>query len=207
MSEVKETQKKDTSPRGLYQKLMVIQRGVRSLGKDASGYGYQYVSGSKLLSFIRPLMDDLGLMLIPDTIKVEQQLIETKPKKFEMYIMLHKTYTWLDVDSGEKLTCNFFSQGCNGYDKALGSAETYAERYFIMKFFHIATDEDDTDAQEKEKVDWINKLESVKSREEFVVVYKNAIANGVSKDDEVFKKVAMQVAQKFPKQQEVNDEN
>jgi len=31
----------------------------------------------------------------------------------------------------------------------LGSALTYAERYFLLKYFHIATDEDDIDNPER----------------------------------------------------------
>ena len=40
-------------------------------------------------------------------------------------------------------------QGMNGFEKGLGSALTYAERYFLLKYFHIATDEDDIDNPER----------------------------------------------------------
>jgi hypothetical protein len=39
----------------------------------------------------------------------------------------------------------------NAWDKGLGSALTYAERYYLMKTFHIATDEDDIDALVKDE--------------------------------------------------------
>ena len=141
----------------LNKKLLELQRSVRALGKNADGFGYQYVSGSKLLFFIRPKMDELGLRLVPNTISVEQNVVETspegvnrdgsiKPAKKEVLVCLHKQFTWVDVDSGETETTDFYSQGCNGWDKAIGSAETYAERYFLLKYFHIATDEDDVDA-------------------------------------------------------------
>ena len=35
--------------------------------------------------------------------------------------------------------------------KAHGTALTYAERYFLMKFFNIPTDEDDADAKQKQE--------------------------------------------------------
>lgn len=138
----------------LNKKLLELQQSVRALAKNEEGYGYQYVSGSKLLYFIRPNMDKLGLRLVPSTISVEQQIVETvpadpakdKPAKHEVLVLLHKTFTWIDVESGESETTDFFSQGCNGFDKGVGSAETYAERYFLLKYFHIATDEDDVDA-------------------------------------------------------------
>ena len=146
----------------LNRKLLQLQQSVKALAKDADGYGYQYVSGSKLLYFIRPKMDELKLRLVPNTISVEQQIVVTapetmqkdgsiKPAKQEVLVLLHKSFTWIDVESGESETTDFYAQGCNGWDKAIGSAETYAERYFILKYFHIATDEDDVDALKPEQ--------------------------------------------------------
>lgn len=146
----------------LNKKLLELQKVVKGLKKDKKGFGYDYVSGDKLLGFIRPAMDELGLRLVPNTESVEQQIIETvpqstnkdgsiKPAKNEVYVLLHKTYTWVDVESGESETTHFYSQGCNSFDKAIGSAETYAERYFILKYFHISTDEDDVDAINREE--------------------------------------------------------
>jgi hypothetical protein len=142
----------------LNKKLLALQASVRALAKNADGFGYQYVSGSKLLYFIRPKMDELGLRLVPNTIDVDLRLITTtpadeqkgKPAKQEMMVLLHKTFTWIDVESGESETTDFYAQGCNGFDKGIGSAETYAERYFLLKYFHIATDEDDVDAIQHE---------------------------------------------------------
>ena len=55
-------------------------------------------------------------------------------------------FTWIDADSGETLVCHWASSGQNNWDKGLGSALTYGERYFLLKFFHVATDKDDVDA-------------------------------------------------------------
>ena len=45
----------------------------------------------------------------------------------------------------------FAANGMNAFDKGLGSALTYAERYFLLKTLHIATDEDDVDALVKDE--------------------------------------------------------
>ena len=143
--------------RTLAQKLLELQKTVVRLSKNEKGYDYKFVSGSKLLSFIRPAMDELSLLLVPDTVSVDQQIVKTleaipasgnykgRAEKYEVLVTLTKTFTWIDAETGESLKTTFISQGCNGWDKAIGSAETYAERYFILKFFHIATDEDDVD--------------------------------------------------------------
>ena len=99
-------------------------------------------------------MDELGLLLIPEVedatfTRQDYTLVDskgnTKPKS-EMFCSLRLRFTWVDVESGETLVCHWASSGQNGWDKGLGSALTYGERYFLLKFFHVATDKDDVDA-------------------------------------------------------------
>lgn len=133
----------------LFQKLIEIQKSVRALGKNANASTYQYVEGSKVLDFIRPKMDDLGVLLVPNVDSIENQRIDYQTRqgaKSEMLTKVMITFTWIDAESGEKLPVQFAANGMNNWDKGLGSALTYAERYFFLKFFHIATDEDDVDA-------------------------------------------------------------
>ena len=133
----------------LYQKLVEIQKTVRGLGKDANASAYQYVSGSKVLEYIRPKMDELGVLLVQEIDEIDNQRIDYNVKsgvKSELLSKVTMTFTWIDAESGEKLPVKFGANGMNNWDKGLGSALTYAERYFLLKFFHIATDEDDVDA-------------------------------------------------------------
>jgi len=147
---------KTNKTKGLYPKLLELQRSIKGLAKNEKAYGYDYVSGSKLLFFVRPLMDDLGLLLLPSTKAFSSQIVKTQeastkngkpvPEKYENLVTITKTFTWVDAETGEKESFDFTAQGCNNWDKGAGSAETYAERYFLLKFFHIATDADDVDA-------------------------------------------------------------
>lgn len=133
----------------LYQKLVEIQKVVRGLGKDASASSYLYVSGSKVLEYIRPKMDELGVLLVQQIDEIDNQRIDYAVKngsKSENLTKVTMTFTWIDAESGETLPVKFGANGMNNWDKGLGSALTYAERYFLLKFFHIATDEDDVDA-------------------------------------------------------------
>lgn len=130
---------------------MEIQRAVRGLDRDASGSSYRYVSGSKLLGVVRPMMDQLGLLLKQEVLEITNERQDytvsngTKPK-FEILTTLRMRFTWIDTESGEREVCEFAANGQNDWDKGVGSALTYGERYFLLKFFHIATDEDDCDA-------------------------------------------------------------
>ena len=133
----------------LFKKLLEIQKAIEGLGKDGVGDKYQYVTGNKLLGAVRPLMDKHGVLLISEITEAEytRQDYQTKNGgKSEMFCALKMRFTWVDADTGETLPCAWAACGMNNWDKGAGSAATYAERYFIMKFFHIATDEDDVDS-------------------------------------------------------------
>ena len=132
-------------------KLMEIQRAVRGLDRDGSGSSYRYVSGSKLLGVVRPLMDQFGLLLKQEVVEIRNErqdytVSNGQKLKFEILTTLRMRFTWIDTESGEREECEFAANGQNDWDKGVGSALTYGERYFLLKFFHIATDEDDCDA-------------------------------------------------------------
>jgi len=58
-------------------------------------------------------------------------------------------FTWIDTDSNEREECLFGANGQNDWERGVPSAMTLGERYFLLKFFHIATDEDDIDNPER----------------------------------------------------------
>ncbi|TWP28458.1 single-stranded DNA-binding protein [Apibacter muscae] len=139
----------------IYQKLLKIQEEIRSLGKDTKGYNYQYVSGSKVLNNIKPIMNKYGLLLKQEVLDLENIRIDYNQNKevikSEILSKLKLKFTWIDVVTGEKDENVFFANGMNGWDKGVGSALTYAERYFLLKYFHISTDEDDLDSLLREE--------------------------------------------------------
>lgn len=142
----------------VYKKLHQVQAATRSLAANTEGQTgsarYNYVSGAKLLGVIRPLMDKLGLILTQEVVDIHNEPITYNTRngeKTEMFTTVHIRFTWIDSDDGSTIVNDFFANGMNAWDKGLGSALTYAERYYLMKTFHIATDEDDVDALVKEE--------------------------------------------------------
>lgn len=143
----------------IYQKLHKIQSQVIGLGKDKDGQNYKYVTGTKVLENIKPLMNSLGLILKQEVLKIDNERQNYivgfgTPKEREKSEILSKVmmrFTWVDVETGEKDENLFGANGQNDWEKGLGSALTYAERYFLLKFFHIATDEDDIDNPQRKE--------------------------------------------------------
>lgn len=137
----------------LYEKLLEIQKHVNGLAKDKKANNYSYVTGDKVLSIVKPKMNELGLLLKQEILSItnERQDYKTgigtqyeKPKS-EILSKVDMRFTWVDAETGDKDENLFGANGQNDWDKGVGSALTYAERYFLLKYFHIATDEDDID--------------------------------------------------------------
>jgi hypothetical protein len=138
----------------IYKKLHKIQSAILGLGKDKKGNNYEYVTGNKVLSEIKPLMNDLGLLLKQEVISIDnvrQDYATRNGNKSEINSKVMMRFTWVDIETGEKDENLFGANGQNDWDKGVGSALTYGERYFLLKFFHIATDEDDIDNPDRKK--------------------------------------------------------
>lgn len=156
----------------LYVKLLEVQKRIAGLKKDGTGDKYQYVTADKLLGYLRPIMDEVGLLLVSEVKEAEytRQDYDTRNgRKSEMFCALKMLFTWIDVDTGETLPVEWAASGMNNWDKGSGSAASYAERYMLLKFFHIPTSEDDVDAvkspeqemSDQQAIDFINGIQSV----------------------------------------------
>ena len=136
----------------IYLKLLEIQQEIKGLSKDKKSHNYDYVTGNKLLSFIKPLMDDKKLILKQEILSIDNERQDYKTKYGEKSEILSKVmmrFTWIDCETGETDENLFGANGQNDWEKGLGSALTYAERYFLLKYFHIPTDKDDIDNPER----------------------------------------------------------
>lgn len=175
----------------LYKKLAYIQSSIRGLGQDKRGNNYQYVSGSKVLAAIKPLMIEQGLLLKQEIVDIRNErqdyLVgrEQKPKS-EVLTTLIMKFTWIDTETGEVDETLFAANGQNDWDKGVGSALTYGERYFLLKYFHIATDEDDCDApKERDMLEDMEgvptklevEIQSAKTVEELTKIYNREVGN------------------------------
>lgn len=145
----------------LYQKLHDIQTKVIGLGKDKKSNSYEYVTGSKVLEHIKPLMNQHGLLLKQEVLSIDNERMDYKTgigtqyekPKSEILSKVMMKFTWVDVETGDKDENLFGANGQNDWEKGLGSALTYGERYFLLKYFHIATDEDDIDNPDRKEAD------------------------------------------------------
>lgn len=157
------TKKETTEPvvipiNSVYKKLLTIKKEVPYLQKDKKGFNYTYVTPTAVCATINPLLIREGLVLITNVTDSKSYEIHSPtkndPNNKEWKFDLEFIFTWVDVETGDRVDIAWKASGVNGNDKGLGSALTYAERYFLLKQFNIPNDNDDPDSfQDKHLTD------------------------------------------------------
>ena len=145
----------------IYQKLVEVRKSVTYLQKESKGHQYNYVSSSQVLTSLREKMDELNLLLVPKVLdtNVLTEVVEGKKdgeviKKTTTYFTeLKMEFVWINADNpDETIVCPWYGQGVDiAGEKGVGKAMTYAEKYFLLKMFNIATDKDDPDSHQQVK--------------------------------------------------------
>lgn len=150
----------------IYQRLAKVRKQVEVIQRNKSGYGYKYVSEDEILAKISGLMDKYSLSLIPSVIHTNTivEPYQTLKTKFlqnkatgetntyeehvnEILVSADMVFTWVNNDNPEEridvpwILVGHQSDGSQSF----GSGLSYAMRYFLLKFFNIATPDDDPD--------------------------------------------------------------
>jgi hypothetical protein len=138
----------------LYQKIIEVRKVASGFSKDTPGYGYDYVSGNQILNKIKDKMNEVGLILQPSAQVGEHQLFcytnSKGQEKVDIQVWGSMAYTWINAEQPEEretVSWAYYGQQ-DDISKSFGSALTYSERYFLLKYFGLPTDEDDPDASD-----------------------------------------------------------
>lgn len=161
----------DTKSMSLLQKLAGVREIADILEKDKKGYGYTYTSEEEILLKVRAGLSKYNVTIYPSFV---HESIKLEPRRFtkQKYNRDTKSYepgdeqvehtisAWLNFhiinndDPDDAITVPWYMTASTGDpSQAMGSALTYANRYFLLKFFNIATSEDDPDEWRKRNQD------------------------------------------------------
>lgn len=142
--------KSDVQPNeksNIIQKLVELRKTVTYLQKDSRGPQFQYVSSSAVLGALREKMDELGLMLFPRVVGKKCTVTVDSKGRNNIFTELDIDFTWVDQESWDQVVIPFYAQGIDlAGEKGVGKALTYAEKFFLLKQFNIATDQEDPDS-------------------------------------------------------------
>lgn len=145
----------------LYEKLERIRKLVEVLRKDKKGFNYKYTTEESVLAKVTFGMAKYHVSLVPsitpntatsqlinyENVKVTKDGKAIKSPVNEYLVQAEMTYTWVNNDNMEdRIVVPWLLVGSQSDpSQAFGSGLTYSNRYFILKFFHVATTEDDPD--------------------------------------------------------------
>jgi len=150
----------------IYQKLAKVRKQVEVIQRNKSGYGYKYVSEDEILAKVSGLMDKYSLSLIPSIVqesaviepyhtmktKVLTNKVTGETSRYEEHVnevLVHADmqFTWVNNDDpNERVVVPWILIGHQSDgSQSFGSGLSYAMRYFLLKYFNIATPEDDPD--------------------------------------------------------------
>lgn len=151
----------------IYQKLAKIRKQVEVIQKNKSGYGYKYVSEDEILARISVFMDKYNLSLIPNIHRGSTDVVPYTYKKTkvakngeiyeeinnEILVKADMTWTWVNNDNpDERINVDWTLVGQQSdASQCFGSGLTYSGRYFMLKYFNIATPDADPDAFRKKQ--------------------------------------------------------
>lgn len=196
----------------IYQKLAKIRKQVEVIQRNKKGYGYTYVSEDEILAKISGFMDKYALSLIPSVVHNSSIVSPYSTKKTkstnkgeiyeenvnEVLVSADMVFTWVNNENPEErvdvpwILVGHQSDGSQSF----GSGLSYAMRYFLLKFFNIATPDDDPDK-------WRSKQRAAGAAEDkmiaeeiissFDTLVKDYLASNQDKAEEVKKFVAKYV--------------
>lgn len=150
----------------IYQRLAKVRKQVEVIQRNKSGYGYKYVSEDEILAKISGFMDKYHLSLIPSVVHTNTVVVPYHTQKTkvlqnkatgetstyeehvnEILVNADMVFTWVNNDNPEeRIDVPWILVGHqNDGSQSFGSGLSYAMRYFLLKFFNIATPDDDPD--------------------------------------------------------------
>lgn len=138
--------------KSLDEKLMELKKIVSIMQKNKEGHGYSYVDEESILLALNDKMIELGLKLTPrfkdKSLHSEiVQYVNTKgQQKTDILVRAEMQFIWKDIYTKEIEINDWALLGQQAdASQSLGSGLTYSSRYFLLKYFNVATSKDDPD--------------------------------------------------------------
>lgn len=205
----------------LTKRLAKIRNQVSVLQKNktaqaGSKFSYKYIDEAEVLNKVTTYMEKLHVSLRPNI--ADYQVIDASyktgkldkaGKSYEQDMreyVVHGTlnFTWVnDDDENDTIKCGWAFVGAKSDpSQAFGSALTYSDRYFLLKYFNIATPKDDPDAMlaQRQEILEAEELAAVKSITTDIKEYLSVVTDKLGNRDDVKSLVTKFMKDKVGKQ-------
>ncbi len=147
-------------PKMIANALFQIQGAIDTLGYDSDNNfaNYRYVSIDKYYQEIRPLMNEAGILIIPDELESSVSDDRKLYRAVYQFTILHKDGAVWNFPIRRSITLPFTGA------QSAGSALSYLEKITMRTIFKInSADQDSIDADSLEKVDFSTLTEDQKA--------------------------------------------
>jgi len=167
----------ESASMNIYQKLAKIRKPVEVLRKNKKAYNYSYVTEDEILAKITGLMERYDISLIPHIVPGTTEMLpytysNTKVAKdgtiydqkvSEMLVKADMEWHWVNNNNPEdRIVVPWAMVGQQAdASQAFGSGLSYCTRYFMLKYFNVATSDEDPDnwrTKQQEAKDLENKM-------------------------------------------------
>lgn len=151
----KEIVEEKIEPKNLYQKLLEVRKTVPYIKKGGQSYDYKYTKESQILGALKDEMNNQGIWIDMDMTSVNEVEVAIYVKKTKSVVIANGIrayfeFTITNCDNPEEVIIKHQILQDSGSDvKTIGALQTYANKYFLLKFFNIPNDEIDPDKFEK----------------------------------------------------------
>jgi hypothetical protein len=152
------TEKDSNSKMNIYQKMSAVSNEIRFVKKDlnvptSKTNSYSAVGEAGILDAVKPVEKKYGIYSFPVSREIvssvelptaKQYLADGTPyDKFSRFLRIKTVYRFVNLDDPKDFVdMTTFADGIDSGDKAPGKAETYCDKYALMKAYKIITGDD-----------------------------------------------------------------
>ena len=163
----------------IHQRINRIMKEVDYVKKDkeiqfGNRAGYSVTGHDAVTKLIHPKLVDHGINIIPTMDRVEQSGNRSR---------VHFTFRWVNVDNPEdNFETHAQADGVDNQDQGIGKAWSIAQRYTVLKTFHLETgekdieeydvDANDLDKKEEDDIPYPSSKITGQQREQLVALCK-----------------------------------
>lgn len=144
----------------IFQRMMKVTGEIQRVAKNltvpiTTEKSYKAVSEGDVLNAVKPLEEKYGIYSYPlDREITETMILTDKYEKKSLFIRIKTTYRFVNVDNPSDFIDQVsLGDGVDSQDKASGKAQTYSDKYALLKGYKIQTGEDPDQDPSKELAD------------------------------------------------------
>lgn len=150
----------DYSSWNLFKKMLHIENEIQTVKKELTvklpNGTYKAVGEIDVLNAVKPIEFKYGIKSLPVYREViELKETETKSGTVNQFIRVKTVFRFINVDNPtETLDIESLGDGVDSGDKSSGKAQTYSDKYALLKAYKIATgdDPDQTGSEEQKTI-------------------------------------------------------